>query len=51
MQSFGHTSAALLQRSVIFIRYVMQHPEISRFYEYFEKEFDKYMIVIRRHQP
>jgi hypothetical protein len=27
MQSFGHTSAALLQRSVIFIRYVMQHPE------------------------
>ncbi|CAN5357021.1 hypothetical protein BH18THE2_BH18THE2_43880 [soil metagenome] len=32
----------IVERSVIFIRYIMKHPENKQIlFEYFEKEFDK----------
>src|ERR687898_2558204 len=49
--SFGHTSAALL--SVLLYlsdNYLRQHPEDKQIlFDYFEKEFDKFMNMIRRH--
>jgi hypothetical protein len=51
--SFGHTSAALL--SVLLYlsdNYLRQHPEDKQIlFDYFEKEFDKFMNTIRRNKP
>jgi|SRR5918993_2770899 hypothetical protein len=51
--SFGHTSAALLSvLSYLSDNYLKQHPEDKQILlDYFEKEFDKFMNMIRRHEP
>lgn len=51
--SFGHTSAALLSvLSYLSDNYLRQHPEDKQILlDYFEKEFDKFMNMIRRHEP
>jgi hypothetical protein len=50
--SFGHTSAALLSvLSYLSDNYLRQHPEDKQILlDYFEKEFDKFMNMIRRHE-
>src|SRR5918993_5727165 len=51
--SYGHTSAALLSvLSYLSDNYLTQHPENKQILlDYFEKEFDKFMNMIRRHEP
>src|SRR5919106_2076295 len=51
--SFGHTSAALLSvLSYLSDNYLTQHPENKQILlDYFEKEFDKFTNMIRRHEP
>jgi hypothetical protein len=51
--SFGHTSAALLSvLSYLSDNYLRTHPEDKQILlDYFEKEFDKFMNMIRRHEP
>jgi hypothetical protein len=51
--SFGHTSAALLSvLSYLSDNYLRQHPEDKQILlGYFEKEFDKFMNMIKRHEP
>jgi hypothetical protein len=51
--SFGHTSAALLSvLSYLSDNYLRQHPEDKQILlDYFEKEFDKFTNMIRRHEP
>ncbi|HZA61630.1 MAG TPA: hypothetical protein VE573_02065 [Nitrososphaeraceae archaeon] len=50
--SYGHTSAALLSvLSYLSDNYLMQHPENKQIlYEYFEKEFKKFLNMIEKHQ-
>src|SRR5918999_371293 len=50
--SFGHTSAALLSvLSYLSDNYLRQHPENKQIlYEYFEKEFKKFLNMIEKHQ-
>jgi hypothetical protein len=51
--SFGHTSAALLSvLSYLSDNYLRTHPEDKQILlDYFEKEFDKFTNMIRRHEP
>src|ERR687889_379600 len=51
--SFGHTSAALLSvLSYLSDNYLRQHPQDKQILlDYFEKEFDKFMNMIRKHEP
>jgi hypothetical protein len=51
--SFGHTSAALLSvLSYLSDIYLRQHPENSQILsDYFQKEFDKFLKMINRHEP
>ena len=50
--SYGHTSAALLSvLSYLSDNYLKQHPENKQIlYEYFEKEFKKFLNMIEKHQ-
>jgi hypothetical protein len=50
--SYGHTSAALLSvLSYLSDNYLTQHPENKQIlYEYFEKEFKKFLNMIEKHQ-
>ena len=50
--SYGHTSAALLSvLSYLSDNYLTQHPENKQIlYEYFEKEFEKFLDLIKKHQ-
>ena len=50
--SYGHTSAALLSvLSYLSDNYLTQHPENKRIlYEYFEKEFKRFLNMIEKHQ-
>ena len=50
--SYGHTSAALLSvLSYLSDNYLTQHPENKQIlYEYFEKEFKKFLNTIEKHQ-
>jgi len=51
--SFGHTSAALLSvLSYLSDNYLRQHPENKQIlFDYFEKEFGKFMNMIKRNKP
>jgi hypothetical protein len=48
--SFGHTSAALLSvLSYLSDNYLRQHPENKQILsDYFQKEFDKFLIMINK---
>ena len=50
--SYGHTSAALLSvLSYLSDNYLTQHPENKQIlYEYFEKEFKKFLNMIEKHR-
>jgi hypothetical protein len=50
--SYSHTSAALLSvLSYLSDNYLTQHPENKQIlYEYFEKEFEKFLNMINKHQ-
>ena len=50
--SFGHTSAALLSvLSYLSDNYLSQHPENKQIlFEYFEKEFGKFLNMIKNHR-
>jgi hypothetical protein len=50
--SYGHTSAALLSvLSYLSNNYLLQHPENKQLLlDYFEKEFDKFLDMIRNHK-
>ena len=52
-ESFGHTSATLLSvLSYLSDIYLTQYPENKEIlFEYFEKEFDKHLNMIKGHQP
>jgi hypothetical protein len=50
--SFGHASAALLSvLSYLADNYMRQHPESKKILsEYFEKEFDKFLNILKQKQ-
>jgi hypothetical protein len=50
--SYSHTSAALLSvLSYLSDNYLTHHPENKQIlYEYFEKEFEKFLDLIKKHQ-